>query len=113
MRISNKDYATRTQKARRLRCTAAALLFTLAWVAGCLDPDKAGNLVPETVDQDSSIASIEVAGTMLHSETFGDPSDPMLMVLHGGPGADYRSLLPLQALADDGYYVVNPLPTAL
>ena len=28
------------------------------------------------------------------------------MVLHGGPGVDYQSLLPLRRLADDGYYVV-------
>lgn len=28
------------------------------------------------------------------------------MVLHGGPGVDYRSLLPLQALGADGYRVV-------
>ncbi len=30
----------------------------------------------------------------------------MIMVLHGGPGGDYRSLLPYRVLADDGYYVV-------
>ena len=29
-----------------------------------------------------------------------------MMVLHGGPGGDYRSLLPYRVLADDGYYVV-------
>ncbi|MHC4252560.1 MAG: alpha/beta hydrolase, partial [Planctomycetota bacterium] len=44
--------------------------------------------------------------TLLHSEAFGDSRNPMVMVLHGGPGGDYRSLLPLEPLADDGYYVV-------
>jgi proline iminopeptidase len=75
-------------------------------LTGCLDPDEPGNLVPETVVDDPSLPHIEVNGTRLHAEAFGDPTHPMVMTLHGGPGGDYRSLLPLQALADDGYYVV-------
>jgi proline iminopeptidase len=30
----------------------------------------------------------------------------MIMVLHGGPGSDYRGLLPLADLVNDGFYVV-------
>lgn len=63
-------------------------------------------LVPLTVDEDPTLPAIEVAGTRLHSETFGDPSNPMIVAIHGGPGADYRSILNLKHLADDGYYVV-------
>jgi proline iminopeptidase len=77
-------------------------LFTTA----CLDPGDPGNLVPATVEDDPSLPCIEVNGTMLHAEAFGDPGAPMIMVLHGGPGGDYRSLLPYRALADDGYHVV-------
>lgn len=72
----------------------------------CMDPDAPGNLVPATVEDDPSLPRIEVNGTMLHAEAFGDPSAPMIVMLHGGPGGDYRSLLPYRALADDGYYVV-------
>src|SRR5262245_46797161 len=75
-------------------------------LAGCLDPGKPGNLVPETVDEDPALPRVEVGGTLLHAEAFGDPEGPIVMVLHGGPGADYRSLLPLRALADEGYRVV-------
>jgi len=75
-------------------------------LAGCLDPGDPGNLVPKTVVEDDSLPRIEVAGALLHAESFGDPGGPSIMVLHGGPGADYRSLLPLQALANDGYHVV-------
>ena len=89
-----------------MRSALACLALASCFVAGCLDPDEDGNLVPLTADQDPSLPSIELAGTTLHAETFGEPSDPMIMVLHGGPGADYRSLLPLRALADDGYFVV-------
>ena len=83
----------------------APLLLPIA-LAGCLDPDEPGNLVPKTVDEDPALPRIEVAGTLLHAEAFGDPTAPTVMVLHGGPGGDYRSLLPLRALADDGYRVV-------
>ena len=59
-----------------------------------MDPDAPGNLVPKTVEEDPSLPRIEVNGTTLHAEAFGDPSAPMVMMLHGGPGGDYRSLLP-------------------
>lgn len=61
--------------------------------------------VPETVDTDSSIPQIRLGKRVFHSETFGNPNNPALIVLHGGPGADYRYLLDLQALAD-AYFVV-------
>ena len=83
------------------------LIAVLAVAAGgCLDPGEPGNLVPKTVDEDSTLPQIAVAGTLLHSEAFGNPNAPIVMVLHGGPGSDYRNLLPLRALADDGYRVV-------
>src|SRR6185503_2313758 len=55
--------------------------------------------------QDSSIPHITIDGVTFHAETFGDPANPVVIVLHGGPGSDYRSLLPLQALSDQ-YFVV-------
>jgi proline iminopeptidase len=72
----------------------------------CMNLDAPGNLVPATVEDDPLLPRIEVNGTMLHAEAFGDPSAPMIMMLHGGPGGDYRSLQPYRVLADDGYYVV-------
>ena len=65
-----------------------------------------GLLVPPTVMEDTSLPTIEVNGTLLHSEAFGDPSDPMLVVVHNGPGGDYRSNLNYKHLADDGMFVV-------
>ena len=61
--------------------------------------------IPQTVDTDPNIPQIELGGITFHSETFGDSENPTLIVLHGGPGADYRYLLDLQVLADD-YFVV-------
>jgi proline iminopeptidase len=65
-----------------------------------------GNLVPRTVTEDASLPSIPVNGTHLHAETFGNPGDPMVIMLHGGPGSDYRSMLNAKALANDGYFIV-------
>lgn len=71
---------------------AGAVALTACETMTMSDP---GNLVPRTVMEDSSLPSITINGTRLHAETRGDPSKPLLVVLHGGPGADYRSLLPL------------------
>ncbi len=61
--------------------------------------------VPATAADDDSVPTVTLNGATFHSETFGDPAAPTLIVLHGGPGADYRALLSLQDLADE-YYVV-------
>jgi proline iminopeptidase len=82
------------------------LLWLAIALGGCLDPEDPGNLVPKTVVEDPTLPRIEVNGTWLHAEAFGEKNAPAVMVLHGGPGSDYRGLLPLRALADDGFRVV-------
>lgn len=84
------------------------ILFVALFLAACqeLDPREPGLLVPRTVDQDPSLPSISVNNTQLHAQTFGNSSDPMLVILHGGPGSDYRYLLNCKAFANEGYYVV-------
>ncbi len=61
--------------------------------------------VAETVAQDPSIPHVTIDGVTYHAQTFGDPSNPVVITIHGGPGGDYRSILSLQALADE-YHVV-------
>ena len=58
-----------------------------------------------TAAQDTSIPSITLDGVTFHAETFGDSASPAVIIVHGGPGADYRYLLNLQKLSDE-YYVV-------
>lgn len=84
---------------------AALAAITFA-ACDILNPDEPGLLVPRTVDEDSSLPSILVNGTQLHSETFGNPNDPMLVIIHGGPGGDYRGLLNCSRFSADGFYVV-------
>lgn len=68
--------------------------------------NEEGNLVPKTVVSDGSLPSITVNGSRFHAETFGNPTDKMLVILHGGPGSDYRYLLNCKEFANHGYYVV-------
>jgi len=85
---------------------AAAIAAVTLSSCDILDPSEPGLLVPQTVDEDSSLPSIFVNGTQLHSETFGNPNDPMLVVIHGGPGGDYRGMLKCSQFSADGFYVV-------
>lgn len=87
----------------------AVLLLFAATLGSCekeLKLNDPGNLVPKTVEQDATLPSITVNGTQLHSEAFGNPADPMVVFLHGGPGADYRNGLNVKDLVNDHYYVV-------
>jgi len=56
--------------------------------------------VPATVETDPSIPRIALNNTLFHTEIFGREKDPLVIVLHGGPGADFRYLLPLKELSD-------------
>lgn len=78
----------------------AALAFGAAWLATAGDRS-----VPRTVLDDPSLPSAVIDGVRLHVRTFGDPSAPTVVVVHGGPGNDSRYLLPLAALSDR-YHVV-------
>lgn len=96
-----------------MKLTSLLIVIVLLLCYGCsgmLDPDEPGTLVPKTVIEDPTLPRIAINGTVLHAETFGDTSDTIenvvVIFLHGGPGRDYRSLLKLQTLAADGYFLV-------
>ncbi|MCU4175987.1 alpha/beta fold hydrolase [Carboxylicivirga sp. N1Y90] len=56
--------------------------------------------IPKTVANDASIPHITIDSVTFHAETFGVDTAQTIIVVHGGPGQDYRYLLPLQALSD-------------
>ena len=93
-----------------LQGTPLRLLFILlllgAFSCQLEDPSTPGLLVPRTVDQDPTLPSLAINGTLLHVETYGKSSDPLLVLIHGGPGGDYRSLLPAKAMANEGFFVI-------
>lgn len=79
---------------------------TLLLMGACKKLDEPGSLVPKTADQDPSIPSIKIEDRVLHSEAFGNPSNTMVVCIHGGPGADYRYMLRAKDLINYGYRVV-------
>jgi proline iminopeptidase len=89
------------------------IALALVGLGACetMDPREAGYLVPPTVAEDARLPAIEMNGSRFHLETFGDPANPVIVFLHGGPGSDYRGLLRMKerydgsSLADD-YYLV-------
>ncbi len=74
-------------------------------------PSEPGALVPKTVAEDPSLPAIEMNGARFHVLTYGNPGNPVIVFLHGGPGGESRSMLRLgerfngYSLADD-YYLV-------
>lgn len=56
--------------------------------------------IPKTVANDKNIPHITIDSVTFHSEQFGEETATTIIVIHGGPGQDYRSLLPLKALSD-------------
>lgn len=91
---------------KRIALFAVLTAYTLTGCDKELNLNDLGNLVPKTVTEDPLLPSISVNGTKLHAESFGNPDDPMIIVLHGGPGGDYRSMLNCKTLVSDGYFVV-------
>jgi proline iminopeptidase len=85
---------------------AVALVVVTLTSCDTVEPNEPGMLVPLTVDENPALPSIFVNGTQLHAETYGNPADPMIIVLHGGPGGDYRSLLNCSRFSADGFFVV-------
>ncbi|MCI4368621.1 MAG: proline iminopeptidase-family hydrolase [Thermoplasmata archaeon] len=49
---------------------------------------------------------VKVLGYRLFYRAFGNPGDPSVLGLHGGPGATHDYLLPLTDLTQDGFRVV-------
>ena len=60
------------------------LLLNVCWISACkkMDMSEPGALVPRTVDQDPSLPSLSINGTILHVETHGNPYAHL--VLRGG-----------------------------
>ncbi|WP_416865261.1 MAG: alpha/beta hydrolase [Imperialibacter sp.] len=87
----------------------ACAMFTMSIFSGCqddLDINDSGNLVPKTVDENASLPSVSLNNALFHAEAFGPADGPLLVVLHGGPGSDYRYLLNCKEFANQGYRVV-------
>ena len=88
------------------KCLAPLLCLSTMIILSLTITSCSSIRVRRTTDQDPSTPSMVLNGYPFHAEAFGDPQNPVVIVLHGGPGADYRYLLPLTPLAEDYYLVM-------
>ncbi len=90
---------------RVLKVVAIVLAILLALFVVALLANPPRHEVPVTVAEDDALPAVRIDGVTFHAETRGDPANPTIIVVHGGPGGDYRNLRVLEALADH-YHVV-------
>ena len=91
---------------KHLLLSIAVLVGVLLFaVIGLFIATAGDHSVPDTVATDPTIPHVEIDGVVFHTETFGDPQNPVVVVVHGGPGGDYGYLLNLHQL-EDNYFVV-------
>jgi proline iminopeptidase len=76
------------------------LLFIVFYLLG-----MGSQTVMKTVEQDPRHPYLVLDDAVLHVETYGDTANPVVIVIHGGPGDDFQYLLPLVDLSDD-YFMV-------
>ena len=53
----------------------------------------------KTADGNPDLPALALDDVRLHGRIAGPDAAPLVLVLHGGPGADHRSLLPLETLS--------------
>lgn len=75
-------------------------------LSACISPDAPGALVPATVDHNPSLPAIELRDTRLRFEEHGDPSNPTIILLHGGPGSGMDALARLAELSRQSHHVI-------
>lgn len=94
---------------KAIKWTATGAGFALAFLAimflHLFIITEGDYIVAKTVDQDPSLPHIHLGERLLHGETFGNDSNQTVIVIHGGPGGDYRYLLPLTEMEDEFYLV--------
>lgn len=80
---------------------AASVAVLLAAVLALFLGTQGSYPVARLVTDDPTLPSETIAGVQLHMQVHDGPVDaPVIIVLHGGPGGDFRSLQALSRLSD-------------
>jgi proline iminopeptidase len=75
-----------------------SIFALLAGLTGCTS-------VKPTVHDNPALPFVELGGYKFHVRTFGNPQNPPLIVVHGGPGGDSKYLYPLEPLSKDHFLI--------
>lgn len=103
-------YRLNNKLMRSIQAVISYFLLLANFSCRTYDVEEANQMVPATADADPLLPQlrINVAGhdRAIHLQTFGSPQSPAVFAIPGGPGADYKLLLPLKALADSFFVVL-------
>jgi len=88
-------------KNTKLTLTAALFLMAALILTSCSGKEN----LPETITENEELTRIFVNDKAFHTETFGNPVNPAVIIVHGGPGWDYKTLMPLANLSDQFYVI--------
>jgi proline iminopeptidase len=84
-----------------LKWIAAVVLCLIAGIAGLFIGTQGDDTAAQLVTDDPSLPAMNINGIRLHMRIVNGPANaPTIIVLHGGPGGDFRSLQALEALSD-------------
>jgi proline iminopeptidase len=84
-----------------MRWGLGVVVFLIALIVVLFIATRGDYPVAALVSEDNTLPAREIAGVRLHMRVEDGPSDAStIIVLHGGPGGDFRSLLGLSALSD-------------
>ncbi len=84
-------------------------LLSIVFLSSCKKNklDEPGNLVPATVTENSNLPSFTFSdGRKVHLFTKGVATNPVLIILHGGPGSGLRPYYDYLKVLQDDYYLV-------
>jgi proline iminopeptidase len=100
---SIEEPEARTMKLKRIAFLTTGTLVAAAALSfgGLMVATRGEAPVRETVMANADLPALSVNGVRLHGEVLGPDGAPLVIVLHGGPGGDHRSLRQLAALGDE------------
>ncbi len=76
---------------KSMRNIFTTLLTTIS-LAGCIE-------IPKTVEHDSNLTFTQLGGYRFHTVAKGESQSPVVIIVHGGPGADHQYLTSLTPLS--------------
>jgi proline iminopeptidase len=84
-----------------LRCLGVTFAGLVILIVALFVETRGDYHVAKLVTEDVVLPSVEIDGVRLHTKVVEGSSGALtIIVLHGGPGGDFRSLLALEALSD-------------
>ncbi len=80
------------------------LLLVIGFLIGYLATNGKYEVM-KTIEEDPYLPAVTIQQYPFHSESYGNPEQATIVIIHGGPGNDFRYLLDLKELSDSFHIV--------